>query len=55
MRRRLWPPLAVNSVNASTTYGSHGIVDDRPADFGNPRTAAPTQIGRRSLDGALSR
>ena len=54
MRRRLWPALAVNYMNATTTYGSHGIVYTA-GDFGNPRTAVPTQIGRRSLDGAVSR
>ena len=49
MRRRLWPAFAVNYVNATTPYGSHGIVYDRLADFGNPRSAAPTQIGSEAL------
>ncbi len=49
MRRRLCPALAVNYVNATTPYGSHGLVCDRLADFGNPRSAASTQIGREAL------
>ncbi len=49
MRRRLWPALAVNSKNAATTYGSDGIVYDRLADFGSPRSATPTQIGGEAL------
>jgi len=37
-------------MNANTTpYGSHGIVYERLADFGNPRSAAPTQIGSEAL------
>jgi hypothetical protein len=41
-------------MNATTPYGSHGIVYDRLADFGNPRCATPTQIGGEALM-ALSR
>jgi hypothetical protein len=41
-------------MNATTPYGSHGIVHDRLADFGNPRCATPTQIGGEALM-ALSR
>jgi hypothetical protein len=36
-------------MKATTPHGSHGIVYDRLANFGNPRSAAPTQIGSEAV------
>ena len=40
-------------MNATTPSDPTEIVYDRLADFGSPRSAAPTQIGGEALDGAL--